>query len=73
MLKANYKTGGRVHKFEVHGPGVSAYIDLGFGRASCSARILAHEGQAQYSLAARGETEGGILELDGVLEPGRVP
>jgi predicted dehydrogenase len=66
VIKANYRTGGRVHKFEVHGPGVSAYIDLGFGQASCSARILVHEGKPQYSLAARGAEEGGVLELDGL-------
>jgi predicted dehydrogenase len=66
VLKANYRTGGRVHKFEVHGPGVSAYIDLGFGQASCSARVLVHEGKPQYSLAARGAEQGGILELDGL-------
>jgi predicted dehydrogenase len=64
-IRANYRTGGRVHKFEVHGTGVSAYIDLGFGAASCSARILAHEGEAQYSLAVSGADKGGVLELDG--------
>jgi virulence factor len=64
-IKANYRTGGRVHKFEVHGSGVSAYIDLGFGQASCSAVVLAHEGEARYSLAASGAAEGGILKLDG--------
>jgi predicted dehydrogenase len=66
VLKANYRTGGRVHKFEVHGPGVSAYIDLGFGQASCSARVLVHQGESRYSLAARGAEEGGILKLDGL-------
>jgi predicted dehydrogenase len=66
VIKANYRTGGRVHKFEVHGPGVSAYIDLGFGQASCSARVLVHHGKPQYSLAARGAEEGGILDLDGL-------
>ena len=70
IIKANYKTGGRVHKFEVHGPGVSAYIDLGFGKASCSAQLLAHEGQEQYSLAARGTAKEGVLELDGMALAG---
>ena len=69
-LKANYRTGGRVHKFEVHGPGVSAYIDLGFGAASCSARVLAHEGETRYSLAASGAAQEGILELDGMALAG---
>ena len=27
-IKANYRVGGRIHRFEVHGPGVSAYINL---------------------------------------------
>jgi predicted dehydrogenase len=66
VIKANYRTGGRVHRFEIHGPGVSAYIDLGFGAASCEAVLLAHEGQAQYSLAARGASEQGILRIDGI-------
>lgn len=66
VIKANYRTGGRVHKFEVHGPGVSAYIDLGFGAATCTARLLIHEGEGQYSLAARGADKGGLVELDGL-------
>jgi len=66
IIKGNYRTGGRVHKFEIHGPGVSAYIDLGFGGASCSAVVLAHEGEMRYSLAARGAAEQGILRLDGM-------
>jgi predicted dehydrogenase len=66
IIKANYRTGGRVHKFEVHGPGASAYIDLGFGGPSCSARVLLHHGKPQYSLAARGSAEWEIIELDGM-------
>lgn len=66
IIKANYRTGGRVHKFEVHGPGASAYIDLGFGGPSCSARVLVHHGRAQYSLAARGSAQWEIVELDGL-------
>ena len=65
-IKANYRTGGRVHTFEVHGPGVSGYIELGFGGASCNARVLAHQGEARYSLAATGAAQEGILELDGM-------
>jgi virulence factor len=65
IVKANYKTGGRVHRFEIHGPGVSAYIDLGFGGSSCGTVLLAHEGEIRYSLAARGADEQGILRLDG--------
>ncbi len=65
-LKANYKTGGRIHRFEVHGPGLSAYINLGFGGAACDAVLLAHEGEIRYSLAATGAAEQGIVTLDGM-------
>ena len=66
VIKANYQTGGRVHRFEVHGPGVSAYIELGFGGQACSAVLLANDGVIQYTLTARGASMQGILELDGV-------
>jgi len=69
-IKANYRTGGRVHTFEVHGPGVSGYIELGFGGASCNARVLAHEGETRYSLASSGAAQEGILELDGMALAG---
>jgi len=66
IIKANYRTGGRVHRFEIHGPGVSAYIDLGFGGRSCEAFLLAHKGEIRYSLAARGASDQGVLKLDGM-------
>lgn len=53
-LKSNYQTGGRVHTFEMHGPGASAFINLGFGAAECEATILYHSGKSMYSLAAAG-------------------
>ena len=65
VIKGNYKTGGRVHKFEIHGAGVSAYVSLGFGTAGCEATILSHEGKVQYSLAARGTADESIVHLDG--------
>jgi len=65
IIKANYQTGGRVHRFEVHGPGVSAFIDLGFGGADCGATILSHKGKAQYSLASRGTGDQGLVRIDG--------
>jgi predicted dehydrogenase len=65
VIKGNYKTGGRVHKFEIHGPGVSAYVDLGFGPADARATILNHSGEIRYSLAARGEADEKIIRLDG--------
>lgn len=53
-LKSNYQTGGRVHTFEMHGPGASAFINLGFGGAECEATILYHEGGSMYSMASGG-------------------
>ncbi|HUT01121.1 MAG TPA: Gfo/Idh/MocA family oxidoreductase [Phycisphaerae bacterium] len=65
IIKGNYRTGGRVHKFEVHGAAVSAYINLGFGTAACEATILRHQGEVRYSLTARGEEERSVERLDG--------
>lgn len=53
-LKANYETGGRIHTFEMHGPGASAFINLGFGGSECEATILYHDGGSMYSRAAAG-------------------
>jgi len=66
IIKANYRTGGRVHKFEIHGPGLSAFIDIGFGIASCEAMLLEHQGEERYSLASRGAADQGISRLDGM-------
>jgi len=52
IVKANYRTGGRVHCFEIHGPGASAFINLGMGGAQCEALLLRHDGKQQYSLSA---------------------
>jgi predicted dehydrogenase len=65
IIKANYRVGGRTHRFEIHGPGVSAFINLGMGGPACEAVLLSHEGETQYSLAARGASEQGVLRLDG--------
>jgi len=66
VIKANYMTGGRTHMFEVHGPHASAFIDVGFGSATCSARILVHGSGGEYSLAAKGAGENQTIELDGI-------
>ena len=47
-------------------PDMSGYIELGFGGASCKARVLAHQGETRYSLSASGAAQEGILELDGM-------
>ena len=65
VIKANYMTGGRTHMFEVHGPLASAFIDAGFGEATCSARILVHGSGGEYSLAAAGAGENDCIALDG--------
>ena len=64
-MKSNYQTGGRVHAFEMHGPGASAFINLGFGGAECEATILYHAGKSMYSLAAAGVGGQNIEKLDG--------
>ncbi|MDD4796596.1 MAG: Gfo/Idh/MocA family oxidoreductase [Eubacteriales bacterium] len=69
-IRANYSTGGRVHTFALHGPGASAYINLGFGGAGCTGKILTGAGTGGYSLAAAGGGEPAILEFDGVALAG---
>ena len=64
-LKSNYQTGGRVHTFEMHGPGASAFINLGFGGAECEASLLYHEGKSMYSLAAAGVAGQNREDIDG--------
>jgi predicted dehydrogenase len=65
-VRANYRTGGRVHQFEIHGPGASAYIDLGFGGAGCSGKILHSIGPGGHSLSAAGAGKQEIIEFDGL-------
>lgn len=65
VVRANYQTGGRVHDFEIHGPNASAYIDLGFGTAGCSGRILHCNGQT-HSISAAGNAQPEIEYFDGV-------
>jgi virulence factor len=66
VIRANYKTGGRVHRFEAHGAGTSAYIDVGMGEEiACSAAILTHQGEVRYSLAAAGAAAERVERLDG--------
>lgn len=64
-LRANYQTAGRVHTFEIHGPGASAFINLGFGDAACDAKILYFNGHQMYSLAASGANKSRIDRIDG--------
>jgi predicted dehydrogenase len=65
IIKANYKTGGRIHTFEIHGPKASAYINLGCGEITAQAKILMHNGTSMYSAASGGATSQNRLLLDG--------
>ncbi|MDR2617353.1 MAG: Gfo/Idh/MocA family oxidoreductase [Treponema sp.] len=65
-VRANYRSGGRVHQFEIHGPGASAFINLGFGEPACSGKILLSQGPGTHSLSAAGKGEQEIFEFDGV-------
>lgn len=66
VIKANYNVGGRFHTFELHGPGASAFINLGFGGAHCEAQIITAEGKSGYSLAATGIKKGEPQRIDGM-------
>ena len=65
-IRANYQTGGRVHTFELFGPGVSAFIDLGFAEFGCSARVILGSGSQGYSLAASGAGSVEVVDFDGI-------
>ena len=64
-LKSNYRTGGRIHIFEMHGPGASAFINLGFGDMGCDARII-HSKSNMYSQSSGGVGSQEIEYIDGV-------
>lgn len=64
-IRSNYQTGGRTHSFELHTSSASAYIDLGFGTASCQADILYFGGRQSHSLASTGVQTEHIEHLDG--------
>lgn len=66
VIKSNYQTGARVHTFEIHGPGASAFINLGFGGKACDARVLLAKGAAGYSISAKGAGNFALEEIDGM-------
>ena len=53
-IRANYQAAGRFHDLEIHGPGASAYINMGFGDTKCEAKIYYNPGQMMYSAASAG-------------------
>jgi virulence factor len=65
IIKANYRVGGRVHHFQMHGEGVSAFMDLGFGGQAADARIMVHKGEERYSLASAGAADEGVMDISG--------
>ena len=69
-LRSNYQSAGRVHDFTIHGPGATAFINLGFGGAACEATIMYGNGKTQYSLSAAGVTGPNIEKIDGMALEG---
>ena len=66
-LRANYKAASRLHDLEIHGPGASAYINMGFGNLECSADIYYnHEGKSMYSAASAGVSGPSVEHLDAI-------
>ena len=65
LIKANYQTGARVHTLEIHGPGGSAFVNLGFGDAACSAELLFYGGKGTYSLSSSGPGKQERMSIDG--------
>lgn len=53
-LRANYQAAARIHDFEIHGPGASAFVNMGFGEQACEATILYGNGTVIYSSASTG-------------------
>jgi predicted dehydrogenase len=70
LVRADYRTGARVHQFELHGPGASAFIDLGFGDAGCSGKILYNPGPGAHSISAAGADRQDVFEFDGLALAG---
>lgn len=66
IVKANYQTGGRTHSLAIHGPGASAFVNLGFGDASCGAQLFFSGGAGGYSISATGTNKNERISLDGV-------
>lgn len=70
VVRSHYSTGGRVHEFELHGAGASAYINLGFGGEACDARILCAKTAGRQSMSAMGKGEVEVITLDGKVIAG---
>ena len=64
-LRANYRSAARIHDLEIHGPGASAYINLGFGDLNCDAKIFYNAGGSMYSAASAGVRQSNVEYLSG--------
>lgn len=66
-LRANYHSASRFHDFEIHGPGASAFINLGFGDSKCDARIYYNKSRiSMYSAASAGVSRPDVEYLDAI-------
>lgn len=66
VLQGDYQTGGRVHDLEIHGPGASAFINLGFGGQRCEATLLLNQGGGSFSLSSSGVGDFSVEHYDGM-------
>lgn len=65
IIKANYIAGGRTHRFEAHGIGISAYMNLGIaGEPHAESDISSHTDMVSYSMAAAGGKASGMVHYD---------
>lgn len=64
-MRSNYQAGARIHDFEIHGPGASAFINIGFGGNECEATIIYSSNAKMYSLASGGVGGMKIEKIDG--------
>jgi virulence factor len=62
-VRANYASGGRVQTLELHAQAASAFVDLGFGGPTCSARVLTGKA-GTHSLTASGPGSGNYESID---------
>ena len=65
-LRANYQAAARFYDLELHGPGASAFINMGFGDLNCSAEIHYNNGGSMYSAASAGVDQSNVEHLDAV-------
>jgi predicted dehydrogenase len=65
VVRSHYAAGGRVHAFEFHGRGASAFVHLGGAGRACKATLLFGAGGKQSLSAMGADKAEHIVELDG--------